>query len=232
MKLQTYDDIKVQLLRTTSRPSDLVKTAMNLTMNAEIESLGPCSRRSLEYLIQAQHTSLLEHVSMTFSILGVSRSLLAQLTRHRMSSFTSASQHYTDYRDMPMVVHPDHVDEFAEPFIDFSHAEGGVASALEIGIRDYVQMVANGVPIYEARQLLANAAAVNIIWTVNARSLLNFFQQRLCKRNVPEMQTVAAKVWSAVYDYWPEFADCCGPYCYPTGKCNQGRMTCGSPYTR
>ncbi len=90
----------------------------------------------------------------------------------------------------------------------------------------------NGIKSEEARQVLPNAAAVNILWSVNARSLVNFLEQRLCRRNVEEMQIFAQKIWEEVNDYWPEFADCCGPYCYPSGKCNQGFMSCGHPYTR
>jgi len=135
-----------------------------------------------------------------------------------MSSFTSASQHYSDYRDMPMVM----CNEMA--------ADDTSQRAFSAAIKDYIDCVDAGVPIYEARQLLPNAAAVNIMWTVNMRSLLNFFQQRLCRRNVQEMQTFAQKVFTEVLDYWPELAGCCGSYCFPSGKCNQGRMSCGNPY--
>ena len=40
------------------------------------------------------HTSVLEHASFTFGIDGVSRSLLAQITRHRIASFSVQSQRY------------------------------------------------------------------------------------------------------------------------------------------
>ena len=156
---------------------------------------------------------------MTFAINGVSRSLLAQLTRHRMSSFTSASQHYADYSDMPMVV--------GEQLADNSEAE----SCLNWALRGYSRLAYDGVPIEEARQVLPNACAVNILWTVNARSLLNFFTQRLCKRNVEEMLTFASKVFDEVDNYWPEYAALCGPFCYMNGgDCNQGKMSCNEPF--
>ena len=137
-----------------------------------------------------------------------------------MSSFTSASQHYADYRDMPMVV----TKEMAE--------SSAMQRAFQAAIGDYVAAVDAAVPVYEARQLLPNACAVNIIWTVNARSLINFFEQRLCKRNVEEMSTFAQKVWAEVCIHWPELADEVGPTCYMTGKCNQGFMSCGEPVNR
>lgn len=152
-----------------------------------------------------------------------------------MGSFTSASQHYSNYADMPMVVHPDHVAQFEEALYDDfdTHVEqaerdDGVntdMSGLEVALCEYNQMIENGVPAYEARQILPNACAVNIIWTVNARSLVNFFEQRLCKRNVDEMQILAHKVWQQIHEYWPELAGLCGPRCW-LSTCNQGKMQC------
>ena len=43
------------------------------------------------------HESVLEHASFTFAVEGVSRVLLAQLTRHRIASFSVQSQRYVSY---------------------------------------------------------------------------------------------------------------------------------------
>ena len=53
----------------------------------------------LEKLMGMGHESVLEHVSFTFLIEGVSRVLLAQLTRHRIASFSVQSQRYVSYKD-------------------------------------------------------------------------------------------------------------------------------------
>ena len=173
----------------------------------------------LKFLIKAEHTSLLEHLSWTFYIEGVSRSFLAQITRHRIGSFTSASQHYTDYRDMPFIVHPTLTKNEV------------VYQCLFTAVTGYKLLVDEGVPIEEARQVLPNAAEVRLLWTVNARSLFNFFEQRWCGRNVAEMIAFCEHLYAKVHDTWPEFAKFLGPYCYHlNGKCNQGKMTCGRPW--
>ena len=173
----------------------------------------------LKFLFKAEHTSLVEHLSWTFYIEGVSRSFLAQITRHRMGSFTSASQHYTDYRDMPFIVSSALIGNFQLEF--------ALAMALDV----YKKLVDAGTPIEEARQVLPNAAEVRLIWTVNARSLYNFFEQRWCGRNVAEMTAFCEHLYAKVQDTWPEFAKFLGPYCYHlNGKCNQGKMTCGRPW--
>ena len=45
-------------------------------------------------VLASGHTSVIEHASFTFGIEGVSRTLLAQITRHRMASFSVQSQRY------------------------------------------------------------------------------------------------------------------------------------------
>lgn len=54
------------------------------------------------------HFSPLEHISFTFAITGVSRSLLAQLTRHRIASFSVQSQRYVNAKNPDYVV-PDEI---------------------------------------------------------------------------------------------------------------------------
>ena len=42
------------------------------------------------------HESPLEHVTFTFTIEGVSRAFLAQITRHRIASYSVKSQRYVN----------------------------------------------------------------------------------------------------------------------------------------
>lgn len=49
------------------------------------------------------HTSVLEHISFTFHVTGVSRALLAQLSRHRHISLSVRSQRYCDESIMQYV---------------------------------------------------------------------------------------------------------------------------------
>lgn len=51
----------------------------------------------LANIIAQRHFSVLEHASATFFISGVSRSLLAELSRHRHLSYSVVSQRYVDH---------------------------------------------------------------------------------------------------------------------------------------
>lgn len=60
----------------------------------------------LHNIISQQHFSVMEHGSVTFYAEGVSRSLLAELSRHRHLSLSVVSQRYVDANDLTLVIPP------------------------------------------------------------------------------------------------------------------------------
>jgi thymidylate synthase ThyX len=96
----------------------------------------------------------------------------------------------------------------------------------------YTHAIDQGVPHEEARQILPNAMAVNILLTVNARSLMNIFNLRLCNRNTDEMRIIAYKMWRLVDNVWGAYAFECGPDCVVAvdEHCSQGTMRCHERY--
>ena len=63
--------------------------------------------RFLTMLSDLGHASPIEHASFTFGIEGVSRTLLAQITRHRIASFSVQSQRYVRLDDFRYVIPPE-----------------------------------------------------------------------------------------------------------------------------
>jgi len=61
-------------------------------------------RAFIEKQLSRGHFGPFEHVSISFSIKGVSRSLMAQLTRHRHMTFDIQSQRYVDFSDKDAVL--------------------------------------------------------------------------------------------------------------------------------
>jgi thymidylate synthase (FAD) len=166
-----------------------------------------------KYLVSANHTSLLEHAVITLMIQNVSRSFLAQITRHRMSSFTAASQHYQEYSG-----YDDIVDEQLTriPLVK------NTLRTVDLAYKDLINHY--DVAPEEARQILTNSKAVNILWTVNARSLINFLNLRLCKRNTKEMLRFARAVHGLAKNWFPEVFNHVGPDCVMLNFCRQGHM--------
>ena len=84
--------LNVKLIDYTPDPEKVIAAAAKIcysTSDAEtiMEGLTPeKTDRFLGMLTDMGHESPIEHASFTFAIEGVSRSLLAQLTRHRIAS--------------------------------------------------------------------------------------------------------------------------------------------------
>ena len=106
-------DGKVTLLAYTPEPEKLVAAAAKLCYSSSspqtlMDGLTPEKTESfLEMLQTIGHESPIEHVSFTFGIEGVSRSLLAQITRHRIASYSVQSQRYVREKDFQYVTPPE-----------------------------------------------------------------------------------------------------------------------------
>ena len=83
----------VELLKYTNEPEKTCAIAGRLCYSAVgIEELKEKMTQEkiediLKRIIKSGHLSVLEHASFSFGIEGVSRALLAQLTRHRIALF-------------------------------------------------------------------------------------------------------------------------------------------------
>jgi len=214
--VQTYNEMSVEVMQATPYPAELVALAQSITMNSVASAEIPAfTHKKAKFLLDAEHASLFEHVVYTFLIQGVSRSFLAQITRQRTASPTSGSQHYQSYEDYPCVIAP--------------NKEGQVKDLYQYlfntSIEIYKALLEHGEPREEARQVLTNAAAVNYLWTIDARNLYMFLRMRLCHRNVTEMSTFAEQVLSLVRPHFPELFDNVGPQCF-MDKCKQGFLQC------
>ena len=97
--------MKVSLISHTIEPEKVVATAAKLCYSNSratelFDSISPNeASKFIQKLAEMGHQSPLEHASFTFAIEEVSRSLLAQITRHRIASFSVQSQRYVDMSD-------------------------------------------------------------------------------------------------------------------------------------
>jgi thymidylate synthase (FAD) len=137
---------------------------------------GTEADRLIRHIMNSGHTSTMEHISFTFSIEGVSRSLLAQLTRHRHFSFSVQSQRYVKLESGSKsggfdYVTPPSVDKH-DPTLDM------YAIAMQRIQEIYDDLRKYGVPAEDARYILPNATACNLVLTGNLRSILEFYSKR------------------------------------------------------
>jgi thymidylate synthase (FAD) len=166
-----------------------------------------------------KEADLLQHLSFTFAVEGISRACSHQLVRHRLASFSQKSQRYVEVRRLgEHVVVPKTVEERAEKtFGEFIEALGGF----------YDRMMESGVPKEDARFILPNATETSLLVTMDGRALLHFFGLRCCNRAQWEIRAVADGMLSAVRDMEPDLFRGAGPYCFQLEHCPEGRFTCG-----
>lgn len=217
MQIKSYRDINVNLIRKTDRPIEIVILSLSITMKKDYNNYIKSYDRQcklIKKVLLMGHATAFENVVMTFLITGGSRNFLAQITRHRIGTFASASQHYQNYKNYGAIFCPQMQEH--PKVIQF------MANMMDL----YNQLVSEGIPHEEVRQILCGGMENNLLWTVNARSLINFLNLRLCERNTLEMKTVASKVRDVVIEYFPELFSYVGADCFMYGKCRQGDMSC------
>jgi thymidylate synthase (FAD) len=137
---------------------------------------GTEADRLFKMIVRSGHTSTLEHLSFTFAIEGVSRALLAQLTRHRVGfSYSVQSQRYVKFGSGDRSGGFDFVTPES---VIVNAAEDVGENAMVLAQSMYDHLRALGVPAEDARAVLPNAAACNLVMTANLRALLEFYSKR------------------------------------------------------
>lgn len=232
--------MKVYLITHTPDPERVVAAAAKLCYSScGIENLfenltDEKVHKFLDNLSSMGHESPMEHISFTFGIEDVSRSLLAQITRHRIASFSVQSQRYVNMNNFSPVV-PDDIYKVEEAFGEFSKTveiiNKSYNSLVNILVDKYVEdgmdkKTAEKKAQENARSVLPNACPTKMIITMNARSLKNFFSLRCCNRAQDEIRELAWKMFELIYNVAPHIFSNSGPDCI-TSKCGEGKMSCG-----
>ena len=217
--------IKVKLLDYTPEPERVVAMAARLCYSASgaeelAEKLSEDKvKEMVRRMVSLGHGSTMEHASFTFGIEGVSRVLTHQLVRHRIASYDQQSQRYVAAHGFQYITPPS-IAEKPEALAKYE--------ALLAEIRKtYDELTDMGVPKEDARYVLANAAETKILVTMNARSLMHFFNLRCCNRAQWEIREMAYKMLAEVKKVAPTLFHNAGASCVNTGRCPEGAMTCG-----
>lgn len=240
--------MRVRLLAYTPQPEALIAAAAKTCYSAvDIDGIleGLTEAKTEEFLrmlTEIGHESPIEHVSFSFAIEGVSRSLLAQITRHRIASFSVQSQRYVRERGFEYVTPPEIADipearRLFEKAMDDDQKNYEALTA-QLFDKHFKSFIENGLPekqarrhaekraIEDARYVLPNACATRIVMTANARSLQHFFCLRCCERAQWEIRALAQEMYKLVFSVAPILFSKSGPPCVD-GECTEGKMCCG-----
>ncbi|MCU5510293.1 FAD-dependent thymidylate synthase [Bacillus cereus] len=153
---------------------------------------GTEADRLIRHIVKSGHTSTLEHITFTFALEGVSRALLAQLTRHRVGlSYSVQSQRYVKFSSDSKSGGFDYV--VPEKVRDKPGAEAVYKASMRAIQADYDTLIVLGVPQEDARSVLPQSATCNLVLTVNLRALLDFYAKRRAGKGAQQEITVLAE---------------------------------------
>lgn len=138
-------------------------------------------------LIKRGHTSVLEHVQLTFNLI-TDRGVGNELVRHRIASYSQESTRYCSYQTGMQFIEP---IEFTEDTDEAREMMYEWVSACEDCERHYINMMNIKKSPQEARTVLNLSLKTEIVFSMNLRSLRNFFMLRCDKTAHPHIKEIA-----------------------------------------
>lgn len=178
--------MNIKILRITEDSIGLISTAYRLCYNSKPKEDRMKEVEFIRACIKNNHTSPLEHCSVTLMISGISRACSHQIVRHRIASYTQESQRYIDKTGARYVV-PEQIaaDEGA------AHLYRTVLGMCEAAYKMFQE---KGIKREDARFILPQAIHTKVLMTINFRSLRNFLDLRLDPRAQWEVRAVAKEL--------------------------------------
>ena len=242
-------NMHVELLAHTPDPERIAATAAKLCYSSsDITSLRDGLTEDkissfIDMLVSIGHESVMEHVSFTFGIEGVSRACTHQLVRHRIASYSQKSQRYVNEDGFEFITPPS-VAAIPEAKAEFDRimetvtesysklaailTDANMKALVSEGCDEKTALSkAKKLANEDARFILPNACETKIVVTMNVRSLFNFFKHRCCNRAQWEIRAVANEMLRLCLETAPHIFAHAGPSCFAEGKCPEGKMTCG-----
>lgn len=222
--------LNVALIRHTLSPEEVVALGARLCYSkATISNLTERVEKAdqtafVQKIMGMGHDSVLEHASFTFGVEGVSRVLLAQLTRHRLASFSVQSQRYVSYENGFGYIVPPKIEALGEDDVAEYHRQ---MDTMHQWYCQWQEKLGAGEGSNEdARFVLPGACETRLMMTMNVRELRHFFSLRMCSRAQWEIRALATEMHRLCMEIAPAlFADA-GPGCL-RGACPEGAKSCG-----
>lgn len=144
------------------------------------------TEKFIRNLILRGHESVLEHFSCTFKII-CDRGVMAELTRHRLASFSVESTRYCDYS----------ADKFGgeltfiKPDLDTQTIFENAMFEVE---QKYLRLRQAGTKPEIARAVLPLSLATTVVMTANLREWRHILKLRTSEKAHPQMRQVANKI--------------------------------------
>ena len=195
-------------------PIGIIESAASNCYDSTVKTKGKIAK----HCYNSGHLSVFEFAQFHFHIEGVSRSLLAQLTRHRTGKFAVRSQRYCSENNFNFV---------SPPTITNNEAVNEESTNLMNRIQWlYKYAQPHDIPNEDARFILPNACETVLDFSIDGRNLMHFMNERLCGKAQWEIRELAEKIRDCVLEVEPDLKPYLVPKCFVNGKCNESK-SCG-----
>jgi thymidylate synthase (FAD) len=202
----------VQLIHITPDAEELI-AYMARVSNPSNQTNTKTSARLIRYLIEHKHWSPFEMVNMCVQI-ETTRSIAAQILRHRSFSFQEFSQRYARVEEIPRSPSLrrqdqknrqnsiDDLDEIIKTNLDYE-----ITKHFAAGVRLYQQMLDYGVAKECARDVLPLAAPTKLYMNGTIRSWLHYCDLRTAHGTQKEHALIAGQVQDLLYQHLPNVCE-------------------------
>jgi thymidylate synthase (FAD) len=167
-------------------------------------------------LYKMGHLSVMEHISLSFRIDGISRACSHQLVRFRIgTSFTQRSQRYTN-ESLLSIITPKTIQKNEKSLEVFERSVNHLHNA-------YLELLAAGIPKEDARFILPNATSTSLIMTMNFRELIHASGLRLCSKAQWEIQELFFSIKKEISSFSPFLSRYLQAKCVHNGFCCEAK---------
>lgn len=206
----------------TDTPEEIICRAAMLEAGMErwqeIEVKEPALQKEvIREILSHGRKRELEQMNITVLFRGISLAGVTHLVRHRMQSVVVPK--YIEICDFDSYILPKTIEKagLKEKYENVFYETKRVAEQLKkMGMQDCDM-------IY----LLLSGLKVPVLTTMNANELFTFIRLRTCQRAQWEIADHAIELLRILRKKHPVLFSLYGPSCYVTGKCPEGKMSCG-----
>ena len=182
--------MKVMLLTSANTINDMVQNATlaALTCHANTDK-DTDPKELLQRIIRLGHESILEHINLSYSIKGLSRACLQELSRHRHISLSVESTRHTLRKKLDTYKYGQKW-ALINSFIAFAEANPDL-------------------PNDELKYYIPECFPTNLILTANVRALRHILKLRTVPEALPEFRNLGVALFSEVPDNFKFLLDDC-----------------------
>lgn len=178
----------------------LLELAYRTCWRSEDKIKPGSAEKIIRSLMKLGHETPIEHSNITVRIV-CDRGIMAELTRHRLNSFSVESTRYANYGK----------EKFGKEITvirPFFWAEGSPEykvwkSSMDIAEKSYLMLLDAGAKPQEARSVLPQSLKTELITTANIRTWKHIFNLRCSKASHPQIRQIMLPLLDTFYQRLP-----------------------------